>query len=63
MFRGTKSAVFRKLVPEVLLTLLTSLPMKSSSFTDPRDSRTYTSVRIGEQVWMAENCIKNNHLD
>lgn len=28
---------------------------KGESFTDKRDKQTYTKVKIGEQVWMAEN--------
>lgn len=37
----------------------------SGQFTDPRDNKTYQTIQIGDQVWMAENLrfsTKNNEL-
>ncbi len=34
---------------------LTQQNGKHGSFTDPRDGKTYKTVKIGEQIWLAEN--------
>jgi len=34
---------------------IASLPCFAESFTDPRDNQSYQTIKIGKQVWMAQN--------
>jgi uncharacterized protein (TIGR02145 family) len=39
----------------LVFTLAISCSKQTSSFTDSRDGKTYKTVKIGNQIWMAEN--------
>jgi len=51
MTKASESAEFRFTVDPVSW----SDPVTAGSFTDPRDNKTYRTVIVGEQEWMAEN--------
>ena len=51
-----KKVFYTSLLFFVLLsTLLSGQTYQKGSFTDSRDDQTYSTVKIGEQVWLAQN--------